>query len=195
MSLKIIFFLGLGVICGVFLPQNIVINTGLASDVLLCLLIFSIGIDIGLNKKVFSQLKKIGLKILILPVGTIIGTLLGGFIYSFFISESVRECLAIASGFGWYSLSGILITNMGYPISGTISFLSNVFREILTFIFVPVIASKLNYYAAVSIGGATSMDTTLGVITKFTDSKTGVMAFIHGVVLSMIVPVLIAFIL
>lgn len=195
MSLGIVIFLGIGIICGLFVPSGAAIDTSAVSDILLCLLIFSIGIDIGLNKEAFSELKKLGFKILLVPLGTIIGTLAGGLLISLFISQSLRESLAIASGFGWYSLSGILITNMGYPISGTISFLANVFREILTFLLVPAIASKLNYYSAVSIGGATTMDTTLGVITKFTDSKTGVISLIHGVILSMIVPVLIAVIL
>ena len=63
----------------------------------------------------------------------------------------------------------------------TISFLSNVFREVLTFLLVPVLAGR-NVYTAIAPAGATAMDTTLPLLSKYTDSKTAILAFVSGVI-------------
>lgn len=161
------------------------------SSLLLLLLLFSVGIDMGLNKQVFDQIKKQGFKILLIPVGVAIGSLLGGSVVSLFFPQSLKECLAISSGMGWYSLSGILLTKAGNATGGTISFLANVMRELLTFVSVPFIAKHINYYCAIAPGGATAMDTTLAIISRNTNATVAVMAFVSGVCLTMIVPILV----
>ena len=74
---------------------------------------------------------------------------------------------------------------------GTIAFLSNVFREMLSVILIPFIAKRMNHITSIAPAGATSMDSTLPVIVKCTDEETVVMAFINGAVLSILVPVLV----
>ena len=54
------------------------------SSILLLLLLFSVGIDMGLNKQVFMQIKKLGFKILLIPTGVAIGSLLGGAVVAVF---------------------------------------------------------------------------------------------------------------
>lgn len=191
MSLIILLTLACGVAAGFFMPEGAALALDKVSAVMLVLLIFSVGIDIGLNKDVFEKIKKMGLRTLLVPLGIVIGTLSAGALVSLFISEPIKECLAISSGFGWYSLSGILLTDAGNPTGGTISFLANVFREMITFATVPFIAKHLNYYSAIAPAGATSMDTTLAVISRSTNSKTAVVAFISGITLTMIVPILV----
>ena len=162
-----------------------------ASSVLLLLLLFSVGIEMGLNKQVFTQIKKLGLKILLIPLGVAAGSLLGGAMTAMFFTESLKECLAISSGMGWYSLSGILLTEAGNPTGGTISFLTNVMREMLTFVSVPFIAKHISYYCAIAPAGATAMDTTLAIISRNTNTTIAVVAFVSGVTLTMVVPVLV----
>ena len=180
MSVIIFITLLCGIGAGVFVGSGI--DAGIMekmSSLLLLLLLFSVGIDMGLNKQVFSQIKKQGFKILLIPIGVAIGSLLGGSVVSLFFPQSLRECLAISSGMGWYSLSGILLTKAGNATGGTISFLANVMRELLTFVSVPFIAKHINYYCAIAPGGATAMDTTLAIISRNTNATIAVMAFVR----------------
>ena len=191
MSIAILVVLVLGIGAGYILPENISGFIDSASSYMLLILLFSVGIDMGLNKEVFTRIKELGFKILLIPAGVIIGSLFGGFLTSFLANVSVREGLAISAGLGWYSLSGILITEAGNPVAGTIAFLSNVFREMLTFIVVPFIASHMNYYCAIAPAGATAMDTTLGIISRNTNATVAVLSFVSGVICTLVVPVLV----
>ena len=191
MSIAILVVLVLGIGAGYILPENISGMIDSASSYMLLILLFSVGIDMGLNKEVFTRIRELGFKILLIPAGVIIGSLFGGFVTSFLTNVSVREGLAISAGLGWYSLSGILITEAGNPVAGTIAFLSNVFREMLTFILVPFIASHMNYYCAIAPAGATAMDTTLGIISRNTNATVAVLSFVSGVICTLVVPVLV----
>lgn len=191
MSLAILVVLVLGIGAGFVMPENISAFIDSASSYMLLILLFSVGIDMGLNKEVFTRIKELGFKILLIPFGVVVGSLCGGVITAFFTNLPVKDGLAISAGLGWYSLSGILITEAGNPVGGTISFLANVFREMLTFIIVPFIASHLNYYCAIAPAGATAMDTTLGIISRNTNATVAVLSFVSGVICTLLVPVLV----
>lgn len=191
MSLAILAVLVLGILGGMYMPLGITAFLDQAFTVMLLILLFSVGIDLGLNRQVFEQVCKLGFRILIIPLGVILGSLCGGAIAAMITRVEIKEGMAIVSGLGWYSLSGILLTNAGNPIGGTISFLSNVFREMITFIVIPFLVKYLNSYCAIAPAGATAMDTTLGMISKHTDGKTAVIAFMSGVICTLIVPILI----
>ena len=191
MSIAILVVLVLGIGAGYFLPADISAFIDSASSYMLLILLFSVGIDMGLNKEVFTRIKELGFKILLIPFGVVVGSLCGGAITSFLVNLSLKESMAISAGLGWYSLSGIMITEAGNPVAGTIAFLSNVFREMLTFIVVPFIASHLNYYCAIAPAGATAMDTTLGIISRNTNATVAVLSFVSGVICTLVVPVLV----
>ncbi len=191
MSLAILVVLVLGIGAGFVMPENISAFIDSASSYMLLVLLFSVGIDMGLNKEVFTRIRELGFKILLIPFGVIVGSLCGGVITAFLTNLPVKDGLAISAGLGWYSLSGILITEAGNPVGGTISFLANVFREMLTFIVVPFIASHLNYYCAIAPAGATAMDTTLGIISRNTNATVAVLSFVSGVICTLVVPVLV----
>lgn len=195
MTIIILFLVSLGILCGYFIIPDSVEkhDIELLVTITLYILIFSVGLGIGQNKKIFRNLKQMGLKIIVLPIGTIIGSLFGGFITGLLINKSITISLAIASGFGWYSISAGLLTNLAGAEIGTIAFLSNVFREIMAFILIPILGKYFNPYAAISVGGATTMDTTLPLVKTSTDEKYAVVSFIHGAILSMLVPILVPF--
>lgn len=191
MSLAILVVLVLGIGAGFILPENISAFIDSASSYMLLILLFSVGIDMGLNKEVFTRIQELGFKILLIPFGVVVGSLCGGFLTAFLTQMPVKDSLAISAGLGWYSLSGIMITEAGNPVAGTIAFLSNVFREMLTFIVVPFIASHMNYYCAIAPAGATAMDTTLGIISRNTNGTIAVLSFVSGVICTLLVPVLV----
>ena len=191
MSLVILVVLVLGVGAGYLMPAAVSGFLDGASTYMLLLLLFSVGIETGLNRDVFTRIKELGFKILLIPFGIALGSLAGGAVAALLLSLTVREGLAIGAGLGWYSLSGVLITEAGNPVGGTIAFLANVFREMLTFIIVPFVASHLNHYCAIAPAGATSMDTTLGIISKNTNGTIAVLAFVNGIVCTLLVPLLV----
>ena len=191
MTKNILIALGLGIVSGLFImPSSVYENSGLFMDIGLCLLLFFVGIDLGSNKGVFKNLKKLGFKILLVPIGTIVGSLVGGIICSFIFDMNIFGALAIASGLSWYSLSAIIITPISAEL-GTIAFLSNVIREVLAFISIPFIAKHIGYLETIGAGAAISMDTGLPMITKNTNSELAVISFISGVIISLSVTVLV----
>ncbi|WP_099189125.1 lysine exporter LysO family protein [Tepidibacter mesophilus] len=182
----------LGIFSGYYIvPQNILENIDLISTLALNLLILSVGIDLGENKAVFEKIKERGFKILLIPFSVVIGSCIGGIICSFIYRIPINVSLSISCGFGWYSLSAVILSKICSAQVGTIAFLSNVFREMLSVILIPIIAKRMNHITSIAPAGATSMDSTLPIIVKCTDEETVVMAFINGAVLSILVPVLV----
>jgi uncharacterized membrane protein YbjE (DUF340 family) len=101
---------------------------------------------------------------------------------------TLRECLAVASGFGWYSLSGVLLARLGNPSLGLFAFATNVFREILALVSLEWVYRAFGGWAAVALGGATSMDTTLGVLSRVSGGKLVPLGVVSGVLHSLCVP-------
>ena len=166
MTKNILIALILGIGSGLFImPDAFYENTGLLLDLGLCLLLFFVGIDLGSDKDIFKNLKNVGLKILIVPLATIIGSLTGGLVCSLIFKMDLFGSLAIASGLSWYTLSAIIITPVSSEL-GTVAFLSNVFREVMAFIAIPFIAKHIGYLETIGAGAAISMDTGLPMVTK-----------------------------
>ena len=162
-------------------------------ELMLYALIFIIGIDLGINFRL-SELRKLGIKSVALPVGTLAGSLLGGLVASLLLGIGLKWGLAISAGCGWYSLTGPMIAQYS-PVYGALGFLANLTREILTVVFYPLFAHRLPGNTAVTMGGATTMDTTLAVMTKFGGREVAVVAFVHGFILTAVVPFLLPIIL
>jgi len=191
MTVKILLVLLSGIGTGMFLLEpEFMSKTDILLDIGLCLLLFFVGIDIGSNKKAFAHLKKLGFKLLLIPISAALGSIIGGMVISLVLGMSIFEGGAIGAGFGWYSLSAILIAPYSAEVS-TIAFLTNVFREILAIIFIPVTAKYIGFFETIALGGATSMDTTLPIITRNTNGETAVVSFVSGLVMSIFVPILV----
>lgn len=160
----------------------------------LYLLMFFVGISVGGDSSVFSSVKRYGYKIFLLPIGTIIGTLTGSAIVGLvWDGRSVTDCLAVGSGFGYYSLSTIFITQLKGAELGTVALLSNIIRELITLLFAPLLVMIFGRLAPISAGGATTMDTTLPIITRYSGKEFVVIAIFHGFVVDFSVPFLVTF--
>jgi uncharacterized membrane protein YbjE (DUF340 family) len=129
--------------------------------------------------------------VLVVPLVTVVGTLVGSLGTLVFGGMTVGKALALGSGFGWYSLSGVLIANLGDPALGTAAFLSNLLRESLAFVMIPLLRLTGRCESGIGIAGATSMDVTLPVIEDAWGPARIPLAVAHGVILSFLVPVLV----
>ena len=194
MVLLTILSLLLGLACGFFeLEIPVISMLSQNSDIILYVLMFSVGISIGMHKGIVQKIKEYHIRIFIIPIGIMIGSLLGGVVCSLLFQLPLGHGTAIASGMGWYSLAGSAIGNIAGAQLGSIAFLSNLMREVFSFLLIPFLAAHLNRYACIAPAGATSEDTTLPVILKYTNEETVVLSVLNGVICSFFVPILISF--
>jgi uncharacterized membrane protein YbjE (DUF340 family) len=121
---------------------------------------------------------------------------------SFFISRwSLTECLSVGFGFGYYSLSSILITQLktssiGMQAAaelGTIALIANVIRELYVLLFTPLMVKYFGQLAPICAGGATTMDTTLPIITRFAGKEMVFISIIHAAIVDFSVPFFVSF--
>lgn len=173
------------------LPQLFMSHTGLIVNIALAFLLFIAGIQMGRNRQAFHAVAKAGFRILLIPAGSVIGSLLGCSLAGLFLGLSLSEGAAIGSGFGWYSLAPAILTGMKGAEFATISFLHNLFRELLTLALIPMWVRLVGAIPAIGSGGATTMDVSLPIYIRYGGTKTGILAFVNGAVLSMLVPILV----
>lgn len=181
-----------GVAAGLALPSIQILHDGSIASWLLYGLLFCIGIQMagaGADlKKSFSNPS-----VLVLPIVTIAGTLAGSLALVPLFGLSPGRALALGGGFGWYSLSGVLIADLGDPLLGAAAFLSNLARETIAFVAIPLLRLTGRKESGIGVAGATSMDVTLPVIEEIWGPSSVPSAVIHGVVLSFLVPFLVPF--
>ena len=165
-------------------------------------LMLQVGIGIGSDERLKEILRTLSPRLLLLPCATIAGTLIATLVISFLLSRwTTAEVLAVGSGMGYYSLSSILITSLKEPSIGvvaaaelgTIALMANIFREIMTLVFAPLMVRWFSPLGPISAGGATSMDVTLPVITRFSGKDWVIVSIVHGIVVDFSVPFLVPF--
>lgn len=161
-----------------------------------------VGISIGSDKKLKSILLSIRPKLLLIPLATMIGTLSFSAIAALLLSKwSIWDCLAVGSGFAYYSLSSILITQLKEPIVGvilatelgTIALIANIIREVMALLLAPLLSKYFGKLAPICVGGATTMDTTLPIITKYSGKDMVFISILHGIILDFSVPFFVTF--
>lgn len=161
----------------------------------LCTLLLLIGVELGMEGTLMHDMREAGLRILCVPFTVVAATLAACALCSLFLPVSLKECLAIGAGFGWYTLAPGIIMDQGYLTAGAVSFLHNIMRELFAILAVPAVAQRVGYIECTGLGGATSMDVGLPVIEQSTNGITAVYAFVSGAVLSLAVPVLVPLLL
>ena len=193
-SLIIVGFFILGIVCGVmhWLPD---LNAfGNVSVWTLYALLFCVGITVGNNTRLMKSFTRLDPRLMLLPLMTIVGTLTSTAIVSLGMPHrSLTDCLAVGSGFGYYSLSSILITQYRGPELGTIALLANIIREVFTLLGAPLLVRYFGPLSPISCGGATTMDTTLPIITRTSGQDFVILSLFHGFLVDFSVPFLVTF--
>jgi uncharacterized membrane protein YbjE (DUF340 family) len=160
-----------------------------ASEWTLFALLFLIGIQLrnsGLTLKEIL-INKQGLTI----AGVIIVTSwVGGVIAALILNIPISQGLAMGSGFGWYSLAGILISESYGPMYGGASLIVELLRELFALVFIPLLI-KSRPCTAIGYAGATAMDFTLPIIQTTGGIRCVPVAIVSGFILSLLVPLFI----
>lgn len=168
----------------------------------LYLLMFQVGLSIGSDSKLKQILKSLRPKLLLVPLATIVGTLTFTALVSLLLCRwGLFDCLAVGSGFAYYSLSSILITQLKEPSIGaqlaaelgTIALIANILRELFALLGAPLFVRYFGRLAPICAGGATTMDTTLPIITRCCGNELVFVSIFHGILVDFSVPFLVSF--
>ncbi|MBQ3960766.1 MAG: lysine exporter LysO family protein [Muribaculaceae bacterium] len=193
-SLIIVGFFVLGIVCGLYNWLPDVVMQSDISFYVLCALMFFVGMSVGSNTSALKSFKKLNPRLALLPLMTIVGTLAGCSIVALLLPHrSLADCLAVGSGFGYYSLSSIFITRYCGPELGMVALLANIVREVFTLLGAPLLVRYFGPLSPISVGGATTMDTTLPIITRCSGNDFVILSIFHGFIVDFSVPFLVTF--
>lgn len=171
-------------------------SAGNASLYILWVMLFFVGMGIGFDLAALLIVRDLGLRVALVPLLAITGTALGALLAALLLPNlQIKESLLVAAGFGYYSLSSVLISNHGLVALGSVALISNIFRELFTLLFTPLLARIFGPLAPVASAGATGLDTCLPVIVRFTGERFGVLSIFNGLLMTMLVPFLVSCIL
>lgn len=190
-SLVIVGFFALGVVSSLagLVPGHVGARVSFYA---LCALMTCVGMGVGNDPETLKNFRSLNPRLGFLPAMTIAGTLAGTALVSLILTHrSLSDCLAVGSGFGYYSLSSIFITEYRGAELGTVALLANISRELLTLLTAPLLARWFGPLAPISAGGATTADTTLPVITRVSGQEFVVLSIFHGFVTDFSVPFLV----
>lgn len=194
-SLIILLFFAAGGLAGYLDVLPAAINGKELSTLALYLLMFLVGISIGADVRALEALKSHGLNLFLVPLATITGTFAGvAAIHLATTNLLFGESLAVGAGFGYYSLSSIIIGELHSEALGVTALLANVMREVITLLLAPFFVLWFGKLSPISAGGATSMDTTLPIITRASGNEFAIISLFHGMVLTILVPLLVTLI-
>jgi uncharacterized membrane protein YbjE (DUF340 family) len=183
----------MGLLAGIIAPNSVQIPQN-TEPIIFSVMLFGIGVELGQDRNLWSKIRHSGWRMMLFPLNIIIGTLIGAVVANWLLHGQLRQTMAISAGFGWYTLAAVLANELDGPKIAAIAFISNVLREILSFMLIPIIAPYAQGALAIAVGGATTMDTTLPLITRHTKGEAAVYAFVNGVIVSSLVPIVIPFI-
>lgn len=172
------------------LIQSLELHITFNSWYLLLVFIFLIGVELA-----FTQFDRSWLswKILLVPVAAFVGSCLAALFNYFILSNDygLNEVMALAQGYGWYSMSGILFTELHSAKLGGIALLTDLFREIFAILLMYCLGWRFPR-SAISSAGATSMDVTLAMVKQSCGTRYVPHAMMSGLILSLLAPLLIS---
>ena len=191
-SLIVVGFFVLGVCLGRLDLAPALLMDSRVTFAALCCLLFCVGMSIGSNDNIVSEFRSLNPRLALLPVATILGSFAGSLVAWLFLQyRGVTDCMAVGSGFAYYSISSIFITQYRGAELGTVALLANIYREILTLLIAPLLAKVFGPLAPISSGGATTMDTALPIISQTCGQQYVVVSLFHGFVVDFSVPFLV----
>ncbi|MGE8541138.1 MAG: lysine exporter LysO family protein [Acinetobacter sp.] len=156
---------------------------------LLLIFMFLIGLDLA-----YSPLDRSWLnwKILLVPIACIIGSILGAIAISFILSDMhIKDLIMLSQGYGFYSMTGIVVTELKNAHLGSIALINDLFREIFSIVFMYLIGWRYPR-SAISAAGATAMDVTLPMVKQACGNDFIPHAMVSGFVLSVLAPIAIS---
>ena len=165
------------------------LNLSISTWNLLLIFMLFIGLDLA-----YSPLDRSWLnwKIMLVPLGCIIGSLAGALLSSFIIKDiNLKDLIMLSQGYGFYSMSGIVVTELKNAELGSIALINDLFREIIAILLMYSIGWRYPR-SAISAAAATAMDVTLPMVKQACGNDFIPHAMVSGFILSILAPIAIS---
>lgn len=158
------------------------------SEGALFILLFLIGIQLRSSGMRLRQIL-LNYQGMLTALVVIISSLLAGVINALLLDLPIRVGLAMASGYGWYSLSGVLLSGTSGSVIGAAAFFNDLAHELAAILLIPLLM-RYNRHAALGLCGATSMDFTLPMLQRSGGIELVPAAVVQGFLLTLAGPLL-----
>lgn len=195
------FLLGLaGVLFSLFPDSLYTLDLTVWSNWVLYIMMFLVGLNAGMGESLMKTVKTLPKKVLLLPLVTFVGTMVGTLAAYLIIRAleynlTLLNSVTINTAMGYYSLSAILITQAWGATLGSISLFTNLMRELFTIVMAKPISKYLGKYAVTAAGGITVTDTSLPVILKCEGNQILPILIYSGIIINLVVPFLLTLLL
>ena len=180
---------------GVLLGRLDVLPSALAeSDAvtwIVYLMLAAVGMGLGFDVRAWRILRELKGWVLAVPAVIILGTAAGAIGAWLLLNDmSLRDVLAVAAGFGYYSLSSMLIAREADASLASMALLANMTRELAALVFAPLLVRLAGGLGPLAAAGAAS-DTCLSVIIRTSGERNAILAVFSGMLITVLVPVFI----
>ena len=164
-SIIVLFFFSFGVLGGRLdlLPADWLGLVHEASNLAVYAMLAAVGMSLGFDSRAWRILRDLKGWVVLVPLMIIVGTFLGGVAAWTMLDMSFRDVMAVAAGFGYYSLSSMLINQLADVSLGSMALISNMVRELVTLLFAPLFARVFGGLGPLSAAGAEYTDLPLSI--------------------------------
>ena len=166
-------------------------------------LLFVVGVNVGLDSTLVQTVRRLPRRVLFVPLFAFVGTLIGS-VAAFYVLRfcglllpelTLHKILTMDSGMGYYSITTIMVGQVWGAELASIALLVNLLRELTTILCAPILSRLFGRYAATSLGGATSIDTSLPIIMRTDGNAMVPVAAYSGMLFTIAVPFLLSLLL
>ena len=155
------------------------------------LMLAAVGMGLGFDVRAWRILRELKGWVLAVPAVIILGTAAGAIGAWLLLNDmSLRDVLAVAAGFGYYSLSSMLIAREADASLASRALLANMTRELAALVFAPLLVRLAGGLGPLAAAGAAS-DTCLSVIIRTSGERNAILAVFSGMLITVLVPVFI----
>jgi len=155
-----------------------------SSNAFLLLMIGIIGADLA---QIRLSRQWVSPAMLALPGLVVVGSMLGGALVAWLADVPLKAGLALSSGYGWFSLSSVMVAEALGKAYGTMALSIDLLRELLAFV---VLYALGRWWPLVGLAaaGATAMDSSLPIIKQVCSPSVIPMAMVSGFLLTLLAP-------
>ena len=155
-----------------------------SSNAFLLLMIGIIGADLA---QIRLSGQWVSPAMLALPGLVVVGSMLGGALVAWLVDVPLKAGLALSSGYGWFSLSSVMVAEALGKAYGTMALSIDLLRELLAFV---VLYALGRWWPLVGLAaaGATAMDSSLPIIKQVCSPSVIPMAMVSGFLLTLLAP-------
>ena len=178
----------LGVLLGIFVCPDIKESTlDILLNISLIFLYTGAGVSLATNKIAFLYIKKLGLRIILLPIAIFVGGLISGLIMSKLLNVDLCWSVTASSTMGYYSLPGAFMTEAYGVEAGIYGFMVNIFRDIVTVSCMPLL-KRISKGSPIASGAGGCMDSMFIPVTRAVGPELGIAGLIVGTIITIFVP-------